>query len=367
MRKWLFVFLGIVCVIAIELAVRTRVTSITGEPAPELHQNDVISEIPDEHDESEGPLDQFARRIWGVPVWGADPADASPSDMQNRLDWEHRWTEEYIAACMLEKGFEYTLDLENAPQVVLPDGPLRGTREFAEQYGFGLSNGMRYSGAITTIGFANTANDSRLAAMSAAEAEAWNWAFWGNTRVEFLPDGTERDYGCQGAAHSALMAGDDTPFSPLLDEINRFGERVAADPAMVALDLEWSACMVNLGYPGHQNPDSLFWTMVDEWAAIGPTEDVMATWDWEADPNGPPGFTLGEDGTWQLPGADSEVVLAFTEREIALATADFACQEQVDYETRAHQINLNLQAEFVGQHQDELEEWAAYAEARRVR
>jgi hypothetical protein len=53
-------------------------------------------------------------------------------------------------------------------------------------------------------------------------------------------------------------------------------------------------------------------------------------------------------------------------REIALAVANWDCNESINYETRRLDIQLGLEQDFVDRHESELEQWAIEMENRRV-
>lgn len=46
--------------------------------------------------------------------------------------------ENTVAQCMADQGFEYWPRAPATEAIVFPDGPVPGTREFVEEYGFGL-------------------------------------------------------------------------------------------------------------------------------------------------------------------------------------------------------------------------------------
>jgi len=115
------------------------------------------------------------------------------------------------------------------------------------------------------------------------------------------------------------------------------------------------ACMTQAGYPGWRNPRHVDRALFDEFLGIqdaDPTLDLLAEWDWEAEPDGPPPF---ERDTASL-----------REREMALALADIDCREALDFDARQREIVLVLEQEFVDRNRDELEAWASAAEALRA-
>jgi len=170
-----------------------------------------------------GALDEFTLRIWGRSV-------NSEADMAARLEWERRWTQDYVSACMSNLGFTYIPDTSNPPQVMLPDGPLFGTREFAEQFRFGISNDGIWRGTVGVRSFPNIMNDELLNSMSDAERAAWNLALYGD-RWEF-EDSADPDinWGCANLAQRALLDLDNEEFTVIQDEIQRFTDNLAVSP-----------------------------------------------------------------------------------------------------------------------------------------
>jgi len=319
-------------------------------------------DLPTVSDEPQGSLDEFTRRIWG------SAANETQNDMQARIEWEHRFREELITACMAEHGFTYLPDLSNPPQAVFPEGPSFRTREFAQINGFGLSNQMMMAGNIRTQHFGNRKNDEALFAMSQAERAEWQRALHGNVvEIDFYGLEAERDIGCSGSAWERLSSADVEEFAAIRAEVERFNQSIfhGSFPALVDLNHEWANCMASLGYPGQQSPAIMLQNMMDEWRAISDNNNIIASWDWETYPDGPLGFYVAEDGEWRVEAPADGAEADFAEREILLAVAEIDCREQIDFETRRTDIEHRLQSEFVDQHRNELEAWAAYAEARR--
>jgi len=128
--------------------------------------------------------------------------------------------------------------------------------------------------------------------------------------------------------------------------------------------------MTEAGYPAFATRAQMFDSMWDTWRLIGnegARNELLSAWDWEADPDGPPGFGPSEDGTawvWQDDQANSEA--AFREREFAVALADIDCRERVDFDPRRTTIDHQLQQEFVAANRNELEAWATFAENQRA-
>jgi len=317
-----------------------------------------------------GALDEFLIRIWGAPITAYTQPDA-----QARAEVEHRWREEYISACMAQQGFTYHPNLDAHVSVQVIAGPLPGTRQFAEQFGFGISEDQPLPGdtpAVLVMGGSDP-NQQIRAAMSDAELAAYQEALWGDPTVLALAnqEGVLPDFsklGCWGAAIGAQVTppGDDE-FSVLAAEVKRFTASIEVAPDIIALNAQWAACLTDQGHPGLLSPTQLRDSLADEWLLVSDPaagEQLVLDWDWQASPDGPPGWVVGEDGVGRLvTGTDAEA--AFREREFALALADVACREQLNFDYQRTEISHQLQQQFVAENQDELEAWAAFAESQR--
>ena len=318
----------------------------------------------------QGSLDEFTMRIFGTL-----PAAATQAEHQAATDAAHRFLEEYTAACMAAQGFTYLPNLTNSPTVSVIPGPLPGTREFAEQFGFGWSSNRPIPGMFTTGQSGGMdPNIELLSTMSAAEQEAWQLALMGDWETLFaealetgiLPDGSQ--LGCQGAAQDAWGNPGAEEFSAIQAEIDHFRNSIDNDSRISALNLEWAVCLSALGFPGRSNPLILRQEMLDEWNLINDWDALNALgaeWDWAGEPDGPPGWERNVDGVWQIiPTGDA--VAAYRELEIVLALADVDCREQLNYGQRRTAIEYQLQQEFVDANRNELEAWATFAEAQRA-
>jgi len=97
-----------------DVAPPTDTPSSSDEPSPE---------VPEPREP--GPLEAYLRV-------GEDVR--SIQDLIAQMTWE----QDVVAVCMTEQGFEYTPQVPAASQVEYLDGPVPGTREFVEDYGYGL-------------------------------------------------------------------------------------------------------------------------------------------------------------------------------------------------------------------------------------
>jgi len=311
-----------------------------------------------------GPLDEFQSRIFG---WNMDPnQQETQAEAQARIDREGREQEEMIAACMSEQGFTYIVRDSNFGTIWIADpndGPQWGTREFAEQFGFGMANSpwsqpMDVEPAEPEVWV--DPNQDILDAMSEAEREAWNEALWG------APQEGEWDpmlAGCAGQAQAARWPETqvDDQFVSLQAEMDMVWQQIQSDPRILNLNNSWASCMANAGYPGFTDENAMFNSLNDEFGVVQGWEinnEIWGNWDWDAYPDGP-------DAS-QIFTPDPADLAAFGEREIAIAVANHDCREQVSWDSVQLEVNHDLQQRFVDQHRAELEAWAQHEEASRA-
>jgi hypothetical protein len=251
--------------------------------------------------------------------------------------------EELIAACMAKEGFEYVPDVSGYGLTDLSEvEPPPGTREFAAQFGYGfaaLPEGM------VTRGPAQGANpnDAITAAMSEEEHETYTRALFGDVALE----GADESGGCFEEARAQVWGDRETDpvRTALEDEIARIDAEVAPqDPAVVEAAAAWSACMADAGFPGFANPPQAEQAAWDRWVAFN--EGLAAD---AAGGTGAAGAPT-DDGA---PAGQADLAAA----EVALATADWDCREESDYDAVWREVRSRLQQEYVDAHRDELDAW----------
>lgn len=314
-----------------------------------------------------GPLDEYSARIYG---YSFDQDEQSQEEMQAQSDAQNREVEELVASCMQDQGFDYIPNDTNSGTVFSGDDldVEWGTREFAEQYGYGISTDpWGYDDMPVDDGTEYVdPNAEYTAAMSESELTAYQEALWGPPQ-EYVEgeEPTEYDWttgGCYGAAQHEVyeMGGAETDeYSALEDEISSFWETVQADPRLTELNAAWASCMADAGFDGLTSVNDSTQPLYDEWSQLQGWEDPdyqaqLEDWDWEANPDGPP-----------QPEPDADAAAAFTKKEIETAVADFDCQKKVDYQAESQRIDHELQQQFVDQNKAELEAWASAAESAR--
>jgi hypothetical protein len=278
----------------------------------------------------DSPLNAYWEKLGG----SQDQADA---------DAQMARSEEIVAACMQEEGFEYTPDDSSSrtSDEEVDDGmPEWDSLEFAQQYGYGATT---YS-EMPTNKDAETyvdPNADYLATMSESEQQAFYEALYGPQSMSEEPvedeEPVEQEYdwttaGCQGKAqHEVYEEGqvyDDPEFKDLFDAMSELYTDAEKDERTIAAYREWSECMADAGYD-FANPNEASNSIYDLVNAIPYNE---------------------EDGT-QDPAALAEI----RDDEIATATADRTCQDSTGVERKALKAQFAIEQEFIDAHKDELD------------
>jgi len=248
--------------------------------------------------------------------------------------------EELLAACMAEAGFEYVPSLVNMVGFVdeAAIAPPRGSREFAEQYGYGL---VSLPPGVQSPVIENP-NDAIIAAMSEAEVVEYFRArdgAWGEGLDGATPEPGEgwKPEGCDVWARgqmAALAADQDDTYSALKAEVDRIdADVVPAHPDVVAVDAAWAECMADAGFPGYSRQPEAQERERERFDAPDIANGAI----------GPDGMTDGQ--RQELP------------HERALATADWDCTDRVGYSDVVARVRNAAQQEYVDAHRDELDAW----------
>ncbi len=230
--------------------------------------------------------------------------------------------EERVAACMQAEGFDY-VPAPHVPARMNPAdlGVLPGTREFAEQYGYGIATDPwgRLESASPTP--AADPNAEMLSTMSPAEVEAYYAALYGTS-------GPDEPYnwrtgGCAGGAEhevNGVVPGlDDDALADLQEELVTVLS-ITSDPSLESLAGEWAQCMSDAGHPGFTSVDEPA-AQIAKQAAETPDHEDLA------------------------------------EEEKALATADFDCRSEVGYAKALRAVQVERQNEFYAANRTEFEAW----------
>lgn len=242
--------------------------------------------------------------------------------------------ENLIAACMTEQGFEYTPQVPNVDQIVYLDGPVQGSREFVESWGYGVwdqppnggGGGFMYTGGADP-------NHERREAMTEAGREAYDTARLGPVIATGDDGSISREGGCYDVAEGWAAAGD--PYlDGVRDEAQAFLETIGDDSRFGEVDAAWASCMADAGF-GYRTPAEAQQQFMDEM------------------------LLEIEDGT-----LDRDAVTEHAPEEVRVAVADLDCQEATDWAARHWAIEIEIQQEYVDNHLADLEALAAAMESR---
>lgn len=233
-----------------------------------------------------------------------------------------------VAACMNERGFSYWPELLEVPAELLT-APKRGTRAYAERYGYGVTTEspemtLMESWPIETspdqIAYQDTLNFAQL--------QEYERALYGPGDTMGWPSGDDDDPGCLAMAnggYSALSADQwaatERAWSYLAD--------LPRQPAFDELDAEWAACMSEGGFtetsPAEAETRFYMQHFVDE----SNNADALAS------------DTAGSGAILWM----SEGTRGAGERSVAVA--DFDCRIAVNYPERYDAISAKLQEDYL--------------------
>jgi hypothetical protein len=304
-----------------------------GDDAPDSARAEQIS-----------PLQEYLSAAYG--------GDLSPEDQEEKFAEQQRQTEERVAQCMQEEGFEYTPASDTGTFYSGDDTEWKpDDREWVAQYGYGAVKSP-FSEEQTPEEEYVDPNADYVASLSESEQTAFYEALYGPTPdEEEIPEDGEFEYdwtqaGCQGAAQHEVAGEDPSQseeFKPLFDAINELYTDTASWPGMAELDAEWTTCMEDAGHGGHANPMEAQTSIHDEMSEfyenVGMPEDPTA-------PVEP----------------DQAAMDALAEREVELALADLDCREETDYNDRQAEINREVEQQFIDDHKAELDAMIASVE-----
>ncbi len=184
---------------------------------------------------SESPL----AAVLGIPFDDDDAMAEYFSDLSRRAEIT-------IAECMLAEGFEYQV-VDYSVLDALDSAVDFESREFAEQYGFGIASNP-FEDSFESIESFEDPNQTYIESLSDGEREAFQSALSGE-----LPDLSSGDLqsfepaGCQGNAYEELFTFSRV-FGQFGDAFEEMEEAYDADPRVVSASSGWSECMGEAGY-----------------------------------------------------------------------------------------------------------------------
>ena len=298
---------------------------------------------PAAEEEKTSPLTEYMNAVYG--------GDLSPEEQERKFAEDQEKSEELVAQCMQEQGFEYSPDTQSS-SFATSDGTEwePDERDWVSEYGYGAVHTPYDEQPATEEEYVDP-NGDYVASLSESEQAAFYEALYGvqPTEEEIGEDGEyEYDWstaGCQGAAQHEVSGEDlseSEEFKPLFDAMNEFWEGMSSWPGMAELDAEWAACMDTAGHGGFATQTDAQNSIYDELNKI-----------YEAVP-------VDAEGVGGEP--DQAARDALGKREVELALADLDCREETDYRDRYDDVSREAEQQFVDDHKSELEAMKAAAE-----
>ncbi|RIQ35936.1 hypothetical protein [Jiangella rhizosphaerae] len=321
------------------------------------------------------PLEEYMGENSGFTGGGRMTVAISSGDLSEEERQKMRQVEELVATCMEEAGFEYIPvdpfggDTEDDP---FADAFALPPEEFAREYGYGMTTLMNPDKAGEDE--VTDPNQEIRDGLSEAALEAYNRALWGDM-VEISDGGNAvavkpvgpgegeppalEDQGCHGQARAEVygddggmvMGPDMSEFEGLFEDLEALRQRIESDPRMVEATEAWAACMAEAGYGDFDattDPEDSVMQQMSElygWDDQAPEDDVSA---------GGPSVSIG--GGPEDVDVDEEALAELQEHEIALATADYECEQQ-EYADVRQEVAWGFEEDFVEEHRAELERY----------
>lgn len=306
----------------------------------------------------DSPLSKY---LSGLFSGGLSP-DATPEEQQQYWNEQQRKTEELVAQCMTEQGFEYVpnnpsiespIPVDSGEDVWRPDD-----RDWVEKYGYGAVNnpwqdqGGENPEPVPMPTAPADPNQEYVESLTEAEQQAYYEALYGKPQEpepgEDVVEYDWRDGGCYGYANHEVNG--DNPWEqeenkPILDAIQKFYETMQNSPEFAKLDADWAACMAEAGYGGFAKQmdaqDSIY-QLINKY--------------WENAPQGD-GEQNPDFGTMKDPE-----YAKIADQELPLALADLTCREKTDYRQQQLRIQFAAEEQFIADHKEELDALKARAE-----
>lgn len=280
-------------------------------------------------------LEAFEARIRGE----TDPADGDPRRAQS---------EEAIAACMAEVGFEYHPEVPTSSYHY--SRPLVLTREHAEAIGYGETLPPAPGVAPSRWAYqlaqspGEKANALYRESLSLEAADA----YWSSLHGEVPADATAPTIlGCHESGMTAVYADVmvPEPFRAAETAILRARRDVERDSVVADAVGRWADCMAGAGHPGLEDRHDgrrVVTDRVDAFPAPAgmPFEEIAKVY------------------------ADELAEIQAFERSVALA--DVGCLESTGFYTAWEDARTRIQGQVVATYRADLEAWAAWAEEKRA-
>lgn len=273
--------------------------------------------------EEGSPLERMFEQIWGM--------DVSPEERERLRQLQAAETQEYVATCMQKQGFEYVPSVGEGFVEVSPEDWRPDDRSWVSQYGYGIVKAPGRDEQLPSEPAADP-NADYLASLSESERSAYEDVLYGALQVD-PGDWQSDDAGCFGWAQRQLGIStfdlwETAEWQTLFEKTGELNRSVNEHPVVRGVHDDWSACMADAGLVFEKPADasSPIYEALDEYHATSSDR-----------------------------GSTDPALAAIAEREVEIALVDLDCRESTDYEDRVRPIRWELEAQFVAEHQDEID------------
>lgn len=177
--------------------------------------------------------------LLGIPFNDDDAAEQYFNDLGRQAEIK-------IAECMLAQGFEYQV-VDYSQIDALDNNTDFDSREFAEEYGFGVASNP-FEESFEAFEAFTDPNQEYVESLTEGERDAYQGALSGE-----LPDFSSDDAqgfqpsGCQGNAFEEVFAFGQV-FEQFGDQFEEIEQAFEADPRIVGATTGWSSCMSEAGH-----------------------------------------------------------------------------------------------------------------------
>lgn len=237
--------------------------------------------------------------------------------------------EDSIASCMRSNGFKYFPEKQMGNERVKSLGLDLSSADFANQFGFGISNGL-----LQGLNSDSDEDFEYLSSLSERELES----YWLTLHGEHNPEhpGTE-NHEIGGCLKQALDSVDLPPWHANLEWLNdvstELSQRLSADTRIIQIERQWIQCMAKSGYDGLTSEEELNSSLNNEFIQLFQT----------LVPTRP--FDNGEEFIKVLDKKSKAALDEFRSKEIELAVASHECSHETDETVMA--ISKEIEREII--------------------
>ena len=272
---------------------------------------------------------------------------------------QQKQVEAAVAQCMKEEGFEYTpVDYDSGSITFISNSDYEDTQTsaYAKKYGYGI---FSYPEEETLVEDAPEEefvdpNQDYVSSLSENEQEDFYNTLYGPSPSENLSDeemdawySDPANQGCYGTAQNNAYETENSFYDipevqDFFDIYSDFFTTVEEENTkIIELNDAWSQCITEKGY-NFSSPDE----------AMESVYEINESFYTQA---------INEDGSIE-PNAqeykepDPEVLEEAKENEIALATADYECQEKLDYLKKKTTLQWEIEEQFIKENESLIQE-----------